>query len=290
MSNKMIGNLSLLTIGFLFGLSAVIAKYLSEFMSAYQVVGWRCLIAFLFLLPLLMLFRQGLVLKKENSTQIFWFVTSFAISVILFTLAIFYASVSVAVFSFYAATLVFSFIVGYLSFGEKVNTYKWIAIALVTLAMMLLTRPFEGFVLELGLLFGIGAGFLQAVTSKYQKILGESSDKISLLFVQTLGGAIAGFGGVVLLGQSFVPNLDVFGTLVLAAFGFFFLLISYLFLVGFKYANLNTGSVLVSTELLFAPLMAFILLSEELDAYIFSGGVLMILAVLFVYLSDSKEV
>ena len=289
MSNKMIGNLSLLTIGFLFGLSAVIAKYLSEFMSAYQVVGWRCLIAFLFLLPLFLWFRQGLKLKRENTAQVFWFVTAFAASVILFTLAIFYASVAVAVFSFYAATLVFSFIVGYLSFGERVNTYKWIAIALVTVAMLLLTRPFEGFVLELGLVFGIAAGFLQAITSKYQKILGKGSDKMSLLFVQTLGGAIAGFGGVALLGQAFLPSLDAFGLVVLVAFGFFFLLISYLFLVGFKYANLNTGSVLVSTELLFAPLMAFVLLSEELDMSILVGGTLMILAVVFVYLSDSKE-
>ena len=123
----------------------------------------------------------------------------------------------------------------------------------------------------------------------YQKILGKGSDKMSLLFVQTSGGAIAGFGGVALLGQSFLPSLDMFGLLVLVAFGFFFLLISYLFLVGFKYANLNTGSVIVSTELLFAPLMAFALLSEELDTYILAGGALMVLAVVFVYLSDNKE-
>lgn len=289
MNTKTIGNLSLLGVGFLFGLSAVIAKFLSDDMTAYQVVGWRCLIAFLFLLPLIVWYRNGITIKREYVAQTVYFVTAFAASVILFTLAIFYTSVSLAVFSFYAATLVFSFIVGYISFGETLDRYKWLAVTSVAIGTLLLTKPFDGFVLELGLLFGIGAGFLQAITSKYQKILSPVSDRMSLLFFQTLGGALVAFGATLFVGEQIVPDLDSFTTLVLAAFGFFFLLISYLFLVGFKYANLNTGSILVSTELIFAPILALLLLSEKLDSYTVTGGLFLLAAVAFVYISDSKN-
>ena len=284
----MIGNLSLLGVGFLFGLSAVIAKFLSESMTAYQVVGWRCLIALLFLLPLFVWYRKGLTIKKEHWLETTYFVLAFVASVVLFTLAIFYSTVSMAVFAFYAATLVASFVVGYVSFGEKVDIYKWIAIIFVTLAMVLLTRPFDGFIFEVGLLFAVISGFLQAVASKYQKILSQTSDRMSLLFVQTLGGVVAAFGVVLFLGQSVLPTVDVFTTSILVLFGFFFLLISYLFLVGFKYANLNTGSILVSSELIFAPLLALVLLSEKLDIYTLIGGILMLIAVFFVYKSDAK--
>lgn len=288
MNNKTIGNTSLLSVGFLFGLSAVIAKFLSGSMTAYQVVGWRFLIALLFLIPLFVWYRKGISIKRKYLIDTIVFVLAFTASVLLFTLAIFYSTVSMAVFSFYAATLVFSFVIGYFSFGEKVDIYKWVAIALVIAAVVLLTRPLKGSVLEMGLLFGLVSGLLQAITSKYQKKLSKTCDKMSLLFVQTLGGSLAAFAVVFFLGQKLVPKLDIFTIGVLVSFGFFFLLISYLFLVGFKYANLNTGSILVSSELIFAPLLALALLSEGLDNYTLIGGILMIFAVFFVYKSDSK--
>jgi drug/metabolite transporter (DMT)-like permease len=50
MDTKTIGNTSLLTVGFLFGSSAVIVKFLAESMTPYEIVGWRFLIALFLLL------------------------------------------------------------------------------------------------------------------------------------------------------------------------------------------------------------------------------------------------
>jgi drug/metabolite transporter (DMT)-like permease len=60
------------------------------------------------------------------------------------------------------------------------------------------------------------------------------------------------------------------------------LAIMYLFLVGYKHTNLNVGSILVSSELFFAPLLAFMLLSEHIAANVLAGGVLTVVAAILV--------
>jgi drug/metabolite transporter (DMT)-like permease len=288
LSRSVIGPASLLTIGVLFGLSGVMAKYLSGSLNAYQVVEYRFGIALLGALLILLFFGQKLSFKGVDKRVLGWFAVTFPISVVLFTLSIFHGTVALAVFSFYTATLVTSFALGRLFFGEKIDTPKKLAFVAMLMAVVAFTDPFNNFSLSLGLVFGLLSGVVQGVASSFQKMLGSATNKTSLLIVQCL----AGFGLTLLIllatGQPLVAPLSGVEWLVTLAFGLAMLAITYLFLVGFKYTNLNTGSILVSSELLFGPLFAFLLLGENMPASILVGGAFTIMAALLAHLPNKK--
>ena len=276
-----IGIGSLLTVGVLFGLSGVMAKYLSGSLNPYQVVEYRFAIALFAVLLIAVLSRRRLQFGEHDKKTLALFALSFPASVILFTLAIFNTSVALAVFSFYIATLVSSFVIGRLYFGERVHRYKQIALALIVLAIFVFSNPFGEVALGIGFIYGLLSGVVQGIASGFQKKLSKSTDRISLLIVQTAVGAMLAAVILLFTREPMVVLLAPFDWLVVAIFGASMLAISYLFLVGFKYTNLNTGSILVSSELFFGPFFALLLLGEVLSLHVIIGGVLTIVAAVF---------
>jgi drug/metabolite transporter (DMT)-like permease len=270
---SLIGPLSLLTVGALYGLSAVIAKYLSDFIDPYQVVEYRFGIALLGAVALLFVLRQKFQLKQLDKKTLTWFALTFPASAILFTLSIFHASVALAVFSFYTANLVSQFVIGRVFFGEQIDLYKKLAFIFSILALAAFTNPFGNFTVTLGLVYGLLSGVVQGVASAFQKKLSNATGKTSLLIIQAFAGFAMAFVILLATGRELTPELSGFAWLMTFLFGLSMLAIMYLFLVGYKYTNLNIGSILVSSELVFGPLFAFLLLSEGLTANILIGGI-----------------
>lgn len=281
MLRKYTGPGSLLLIGVLFGISGVIAKYLSQWLNPYQVVEYRFSIAFVCALAVLFLSRQKFSLKGVDLKTLVLFALTFPISVIFFTLAIFNTTVSMAVFSFYIATLVGSFVVGKLYFNEEVTSNKKIALIFILLAVVAFTNPFKDFQIQLGFLFGIVSGLFQTIASSFQKIVSKSTNRISLLLIQTLAGISMSAIVLTITDKPLLIALPTNVLLIAMFFGIIFLAISHLFLVGFKDTNLNVGSILVSSELFFGPFFAFLLLSEGMSGLELLGGVFTAIAVIF---------
>ena len=286
---KFIGPASLLVIGLLFGLSGVMAKYLSEWLSAYQVVEYRFVIALIGLLILIIIFRPKVSLKGLSKKVLFLYAITFPLSVILFTLSIFNGSVALAVFSFYTATLVSSFIIGRIFFKEKIHIYKQLALVATLISVIAFTDPFHNIGLNLGLVFGLLSGLIQGVASSFQKLLSNHANKTSLLLYQCLAGVTLAVLALVFVNEPLYVEIGAFQWFVVVLFGLAMLAITYLFLIGFKYTNLNTGSVLVSSELLFGPFFAFILLSEGLSQGILIGGLFTVIAVVLSSINKPKR-
>ncbi len=277
----LIGPGSLLLVGILFGLSGVMAKYLSGSLNAYQVVEYRFAVALIAALVVAIALRKRLQFGEHDKKSLLLFAISFPISVVLFTLAVFNTSVALAVFSFYIATLLSSFVLGRIFFGEKIHIYKQIALVLMIIAIIIFTDPLSMAAPNIGFVFGLLSGVVQGIASSFQKKLSHTTDKLSLLVVQTVAGIVLAAAILVATGEPLFVQLSSFDWLIAGIFGVSMLAIIYLFLVGFKYTNLNTGSILVSSELLFGPLFAFILLSEALGGRIILGGIVTIIAAIF---------
>jgi drug/metabolite transporter (DMT)-like permease len=278
---KYIGPVSLLSIGVLFGLSGVITKYLSSWLNPYQVVEYRFLVAFACAVCIAVVTRQKISFHKIDLKTLILFAVTFPISVIFFALAIFNTSVSSAVFSYYIATLVSSFAVGWYYFDEKLTNNKKIALFFILLALLAFTNPFKDFTLQLGFIFGIISGLVQTAASAFQKIVGKNTNRIGLLLIQTLAGVGIAALSLLLSGEALFPILPQVPLLITLFYGAIFLVISYLFLVGFKHTNLNVGSILVSSELFFGPFFAFLLISENITSLEMLGGIFTAAAVLF---------
>lgn len=288
-SHKLVGIGSLLLVGILFGLSGVMAKHLSGSLNSYQVVEYRFAIALLAALSLAVVLRKKLQFGEHNKKSLVLFAVSFPVSVILFTLAIFNTSVALAVFSFYIATLVSSFVLGRLFFGERIHIYKQIAFVLVLFAIFIFTDPLGTSTLGVGFVYGLLSGVVQGIASGFQKKLSGTTDRLSLIVVQTLVGAALAAVVLLAMQEPLLVGLSGVDWFIAGIFGVSMLAISYLFLVGFKYINLNTGSILVSSELLFGPLFAFLLLSETLGTHIIIGGVFTVVAAVFAHIAEPHK-
>ena len=141
----------------------------------------------------------------------------------------------------------------------------------------------------IGFLYGILSGVVQGIASSFQKKLSSSTDRVSLLVIQAASGVVLASAVLLLTGEPLAISLSGFDWAVAVVFGISMLLISYLFLVGFKYTNLNTGSILVSSELFFGPFFALLLLNETLGNHVLLGGVLTIIAAVFANLSEPRR-
>lgn len=289
-SQKVIGIASLLLVGLLFGLSGVMAKYLSESLSALQVTEYRFIGALLTALLAAAVFRKKLQFNKYNKRFLVPFLFTLPISAIFFTLAIFNTSVALAVFSFAISSLLASFVLGRIFFNEHIHTYKQLSLILMTVAILVFTNPFGESVLSIGFVFGILSGLIHGATASFQKMLSGESDKLSLITLQSATSALMLIIILLFTQEPVFIMLSAFDWLIAFLFGATMLAISYLFLVGFKYVNLGTGSILVSSELLFGPLFAFLVLSENLGAQIVIGGILTALAAIFANIAAPKEV
>jgi len=288
LSKGLVGPASLLTIGLLYGLSAVVTKYLSDYINAYQVIEYRFGIALLAILMIVAFARRIPRFTHINKWALAAFAISFPASAILFTLSVFHASVAIAVFSFYAANLIAQFGLGRIFFDEKISTLKALAFVASITSLLAFTNPFSDFTLTSGLAFGILSGIIQGVASVFQKQLSNSTDKTSLLLVQTLAGVVMAAAILLLMGEPLLPALSIPAWFIAVGFGLSMLAIMYLFLVGYKHTNLNVGSILVSSELFFAPFLAFILLSERMDVNVLVGGTLAAVATVLVSLPPKK--
>lgn len=247
MSKNLLGSLSLLLVGILYGLSGVIAKYLSAWLNPYQVIEARFAVAWIIAIFILILSQKKIGLRKTNLKSLIPFAIAFPISAIFFTLSVFHTTVSVAVFSFYIANLVASFILGRFVFNERVTRNKKLALVSIVLAVIALTNPFDNFSLQLGFLFGLLSGTIQAIASTFQKIVSQTTNRLGLVIIQTFTGIVISAAILLVTNQPLLFFLPPIPLLVVIGFGAIFLAISYLFLIGFKYINLNTGSILVSS-------------------------------------------
>jgi drug/metabolite transporter (DMT)-like permease len=71
------------------------------------------------------------------------------------------------------------------------------------------------------------------------------------------------------------------GILVGLLYGASFAAVSYLMVYGFRRAKLSIGTVMVSSELFFGPVLAFFIFTERLSLLQIIGGIVTILAIFF---------
>jgi drug/metabolite transporter (DMT)-like permease len=287
---KIYGLGALFLIGILFGISGVIAKYLSQFLTSYEIVFMRFTFAFIFTFIVFLYTRTKINFKLLDKKYLLLFSVLFPLSVIFFTLSISASKVSTAVFSFYLSNLISSFFVGKIFLKEQIRFEKWVALFLLIGALILLTNPLsvDGGIFTIGLFYGIVSGIFQTLTSYAQKRMGKIENRNQLLLIQTLSGIIiAAIAILAFSGFNINISLSLFTWSVILIFGLIFLLISYLFLVGFEIVDLNVGNILVSSELIFGPVFAFMLLSEPISSVEIYAGVLIILGVV---IANTREI
>lgn len=278
LTGKTLGVVALLLVGFFYGLSGALAKYVTSFITPLQASEIRFTVAFLIVLLLLLVLRNRVSFTGLDRRSLLLYAFAFPSCVILFTLAIFHSSVALATAAAYGSALIASFALGKIFFAERIGAAKAMAFVLTVTALLVFTEPWNDFVFSLGLVFAVLSGILQGLSNSVQKGLNRAgADHSSLLFLQCTAGALLAFLTVFLLGEDplFVPEGN---PLLLLFYGGASVATIYLFLVGFKYIDVNTGSILVSSQLFFGPVIAWLFLEEVIGIHVIIGGLIILAA------------
>ncbi len=282
MSPKAKGNIALLGVGFAFGASSPIAKLLSPFLSPFGVVGVRFLFALPFALAQMWYKGERVYVPRAQLLCLSCVAALQPVSSILFTMALFSTKISLAIFSFYVANLVTSLVVGLLVHKERISMAKGVAFALALVAVVLFTDPFNSFEISAGMLIGYLSGVLQTAASHYQKKYASTFNVPTLTFAQIIGGIVIGFGIAFAIGDFGIFTLPAYAVGLAALIGAMMFAINRLSVYGYARADIGTGTLLQSSELVFGPLFALLIFGEVLGMYEIVGALLVIVATILV--------
>jgi drug/metabolite transporter (DMT)-like permease len=277
--HKLKGFLSLLACAVIFGSMSIFIRLLSKEMSVYQQIGFRNFVSLIISLAIILITKQSFFsIKKVSLKHIIPYMFMFQIGVILFTFSVLMTKVVITVFGLYLGSLLTSLLLGMVFFQEKLTPMKMVSLGLVVLGLTVYTYPFNFSLLGGGFFLAVLAGFFDATANSLRKHLSGKVDRFVLVSLQMIGGLIAASVMLAIFGPLALPSLSLSSWVVGIIFGIEVVAIAYLTLIGFQNFDLNLGTIVLSTELFWGSLFAFLVFGEASTTPEILGGMIILIA------------
>lgn len=215
--------------------------------------------------------RQKLSVPKGKLPMMFGLGLVFAIMVLTFTSAIGKTTVANVLFVFYATNMISAFVLGTILLKENISRTKLLATGFALAGLAIYSGAIVGG--NMGIILSIVAGIGGGSTSLFSKWL-AGAERSLVMAVQY--GVATVFSGLLLLfsGDQIIRTASAQGSILIIVFALVIILGSYLTLYGFQNFDVNIGTVIMSTELVFAAGMAYFLYNEVPKSHELLGGVL----------------
>lgn len=259
----------------------------NTFTASQQVVG-RSIISFLLAGTIALFLKSRWKFQKKYNLHLVFYLFSFAISTLLFTIAVVKTSIALSVFSLYIGSIASAFILGIFWFGEKINVKKFISIVFVIFAFIAFIFPHSTNELNIGFIVGIFAGIFDGIGNGFKKYFGGKIERPVLIVYQLFSTLIVALIVTLFVHETFIWSmLNIANSTIMIFYGALFLVVSYLSMYGFQHFNLNLGTIIISTELFWAPFFAFLIFHETLTSYEIIGGICLTVAILIPYIKTN---
>lgn len=249
-------------------------------------VAFRFFLAFIFISFYNLFVKRPSKLPKEAIRKAAVLGVAFGAVVLLFTISVNNTKIANSVFLLYAGSIISSLLVGTIMLKEKIDGIKLAAIGLALFGLFMYSSALLA--LSIGVVTGLLAGLLDGISNGVRKTL-KGYDRNAVLQYQFIFGAL--FGVIMVLISSEVTVKEVGALPILAGIVFALLQISLgnLLLYGFQHFDVNVGTVILATELLFATLIGWFFFSELPSINEVFGGII-IFAASILSVIDPKEV
>ncbi|MBN1331771.1 DMT family transporter [Candidatus Dojkabacteria bacterium] len=271
------GFLSLLCAAFIFSFFGVFVRELDKMFGEFAQVGGRLLVAFLVVVALVIYNKISLQVKKKDRFLLMIFAFAFPLSIIFWTYGVVEEKASNVLFALYFGDIITALLIGTMFYKEKINFQKWIGIIMACIGLGFFVYPFDINGLSIGLLFGLFSGIADAVSNSLRKKLGHIKRQ-SLLFFQYSVGAILMLLLGVLSGQEMIGDFHLSSVAVIVLFGICLVFIGNLTIYGFNHFDVNVGTIILATELMFALVINYIFLHESPTISELAGGIMIFFA------------
>ena len=280
MNKSLFGLGSLLTAGFLFGSFGIWVRFLSHDMSSYQQIAFRNIIALCIALAIIYFRKLKLSFKGVDLKHLIFFGLAFPTGVIFYTFSMLKTSIMLGIFSFYLGSILFSLLLGMLVFHEKLTTQKIISLILVLTGFYFFIQPNGIAHLNIGMVFGIIAGLFDTISNVFRKHLAGKLDRVVLTLIPQIGGITVATILMGIIGGISMPTISPTSWGVGILFGAILFAVNYLTLYGFQHFDLNLGTIAISTEVVFATLLGWLVFAEVPRTFDIYGGLFIVLAII----------
>ncbi len=194
---------------------------------------------------------------------------------LFFTYGVQRTSIANVLFMFFAGSIVFSFLFGSWFLRESITAQKLAAIVLAIAGIAMYSQAILA--INVGVLCGLAGGLCDAIATVARKLI-VHQDRSAVLAYQYTSGVLGMLILMLLAGGPFVHNLTPLSLALTVLYGVGLFVVGYLFMAGFRLVDANIGTVLVSLEIIFGPLLAWMILREIPATNELVGGLLIALA------------
>lgn len=290
--NKTKGFFALLITGFIYSTLGVYARVLNQTLLPSQQIFLRYITGFL-LVSIFMLFAKiPFTLKKISWPILTIYAISFPLNVVLFTIAVTQIKIALVGFSFYLTSIILSLLLGIFIFHEKITQLKTITIVLAIAGLICFTVPFNNNPALFGIILCLIGGCCDAIANASRKYLAKDSHRFTLVNVQMIGAIFVAIVFGVLSHQPFLPttitSISVSAIITLILFGLSIIAVSYLTLIGFGNFDLNFGTIVLASELIFSVILGYLLYHEVLTFNEIIGAIFVGAAIILANIPKKK--
>jgi len=267
--------------GALFGSAIIYASFgvliresSKMFGNGAQVV-LRFALAALIVTLLQVLLKKTVVLHGRDLLKTIGLGIGFGLVVMLFTISVNETKVANSVFLIYAGSITSSLIIGTVFLKEKLSIAKVFSVIVALAGLSLFAGGLMA--LSLGAMAGFASGLFDGAANAVRKTL-KGVDRNSVIAYSYAVGAVVVLGVTLISGERWVYDVSLLPVIAMLVFVGFMIWISNLLLYGFQHFDVNVGTVILSTELVFATLFGYVFLHESPTTAELIGGALIFMA------------
>jgi drug/metabolite transporter (DMT)-like permease len=289
MSKKSLGFLALVAAAVIYSTFGIWMRLLGNELGAYQTTALANIFAAIISLVIVLIQKKKIILEKNlNYKNLSLFILVVPAAIIFYNFSVMNTKLATATFALYAASFIVSFLVGRLIFKEKISKLKVIALLIAFVGLSFLSFPFS---FNFGFLMGLASGVADTFANSLKKDLSGKIERMFLVLVSRVAAVVVSLVVVVATGEELIifSALPIKTYLIAFVFGIFFVGVIYLTIIGFQYSDVSVGTIVLSSELFFAPIVAFLVFREIPIATEIIGGFLILVAMVLPNLNLFKK-
>lgn len=274
-SGRLKGAGALFASAFIYSTFGILIRQMAQMFGDASQTAIRFGVAFVFVLLINFLRKQPISLPRDILIKACLLGITFGCVVLLFTISINNTKIANTVFLLYAGSLITSLLIGTILLKENLTTTKIVAICIALLGIYMYSDAIV--VLSIGVITGIASGIFDGISNAIRKTLkGFSRNTIltyQFAFSSLFAATILAFSGEVILKE--VVPLSIVAVVIFALLQ---IGLGNFLLYGFQHFDVNVGTVILATELLFATILGFLFFREVPTFREMSGGTLIFIA------------
>lgn len=265
---------ALLAASFFYAFTAILIREVAPMWGDKAQVTARWSLAFFILLAFALYKKTNLKIHKNQLLPLSLLSTLFVLVVMFFTVGVQRTTVANSLFIFFAVSMLTAFIAGTFMLKESITRAKIIALIFSFCGLMFFAdQIFAG---SSGIVLCAIAGVFGGLTTLLYKLLKKVDNNLILIF-QYGTGSILAVAATLLSGDEIIRQASLKVTLLTVVFAFVLIVATSLIVYGYRYFDVNVGSAITSSEIVFGVILAYILYKEVPNNQEIVGGSLILI-------------